>query len=154
MPVTPQEQYDELIRCAEKYIRSPRQSKASAVMRWRGKGMRWLKTNAPNTNLSVEFMMTSPPADHGYGGGLTRSSVIGVQKGLRVLQQAGEMLPILKKSDGRKLRPEMLTKVFIVHGHDELMKTAVARFIERLGLKSIVLHEQPNSGRTIIEKFI
>jgi hypothetical protein len=154
MPATPKEQYDELIRCAEKYIRNPRQSKASAVMRWRGKAMRWLKTNAPETDLSVEFTMTPPPSDQTYGEGITRSSVVGVQKGLRVLLQAGEMLPILKKSGGRKLRPEMLTKVFIVHGHDELMKIAVARFIERLGLESIVLHEQPNSGRTIIEKFI
>ena len=43
--------------------------------------------------------------------------------------------------------------VFIVHGHDEAAKTSVARFIEKLGLKAIVLHEQPNKGQTIIEKF-
>ncbi len=43
--------------------------------------------------------------------------------------------------------------VFIVHGHDELTKVNVARFIEKLGLDSIILHEQPNKGQTIIEKF-
>lgn len=43
-------------------------------------------------------------------------------------------------------------KVFIVHGHDELAKVQMARFIEKLDLKAIILHEQPNSGRTIIEK--
>lgn len=43
-------------------------------------------------------------------------------------------------------------EVFIVHGHDELAKTKTARFIERLGLKPIILHEQSNSGKTIIEK--
>jgi predicted nucleotide-binding protein len=43
--------------------------------------------------------------------------------------------------------------VFIVHGHDEAMKQSVARFISSLGLTPIVLHEQPNRGRTIIEKF-
>ena len=43
--------------------------------------------------------------------------------------------------------------VFIVHGHDEAVKTSVARFIEKLGLKAIILHEQPNKGQTIIEKF-
>jgi predicted nucleotide-binding protein len=43
--------------------------------------------------------------------------------------------------------------VFIVHGHDEAAKEAVSRFIEKLGFKAIVLHEQPNAGRTIIEKF-
>jgi len=44
--------------------------------------------------------------------------------------------------------------VFVVHGHDEAMKQAVARFLERLGLQPIILHEQPNRGRTIIEKFV
>ncbi len=29
----------------------------------------------------------------------------------------------------------------------------VARLIERAGLNAIVLHEQPNSGRSLIEKF-
>jgi len=46
-----------------------------------------------------------------------------------------------------------LDKVFIVHGHDEAMKLSVARSVEKLGLKPIILHEQPNAGRTIIEKF-
>ena len=45
------------------------------------------------------------------------------------------------------------TKVFIVHGRDNELKESVARFIEKLGLEAIVLHEQPNAGKTIIEKF-
>lgn len=45
------------------------------------------------------------------------------------------------------------SSVFIVHGHDEAAKTSVARFLEKLGLKAIILHEQPNKGQTIIEKF-
>ncbi len=43
--------------------------------------------------------------------------------------------------------------VFIVHGHDNEAKEVTARFIGRLGLSPIILHEKPNSGRTIIEKF-
>jgi predicted nucleotide-binding protein len=43
-------------------------------------------------------------------------------------------------------------KVFIVHGHDHGVKNTVARFIEKLGLKAIILDEQPNEGRTIIQK--
>jgi len=42
--------------------------------------------------------------------------------------------------------------IFIVHGHDEQVKESTARFIERLGLKAVILHEQPNEGKTIIEK--
>lgn len=44
-------------------------------------------------------------------------------------------------------------KVFIVHGHDEAALQGLARFLEKLGLEAIVLKEQPNQGRTIIEKF-
>ncbi|MBL8190465.1 MAG: nucleotide-binding protein [Acidobacteria bacterium] len=43
--------------------------------------------------------------------------------------------------------------VFIVHGHDEGAKQAVARFLERLGLKPVILQEQLNRGMTVIEKF-
>lgn len=43
-------------------------------------------------------------------------------------------------------------KIFIVHGHDSEAKINVARFIEKLGLEAIILHEQVNKGMTIIEK--
>ncbi|MEX0966169.1 MAG: nucleotide-binding protein [Bacteroidia bacterium] len=44
-------------------------------------------------------------------------------------------------------------KVFIVHGHNDAMKEATARTVEKLGLKAIILHEKANAGDTIIEKF-
>ncbi|HEY3023162.1 MAG TPA: nucleotide-binding protein [Actinomycetota bacterium] len=44
--------------------------------------------------------------------------------------------------------------VFVVHGRSEAPKQAVARFIEQVSsMKPIVLHEQPNRGLTITEKF-
>jgi len=46
-------------------------------------------------------------------------------------------------------------KCFIVHGHNEARKYEVARYIENdLHRRSIILHEQANKGRTIIEKFV
>ena len=44
-------------------------------------------------------------------------------------------------------------KVFIVHGHDQIAKYTVARFVERLDLEAIILDEQPSESLTIIEKF-
>ena len=44
------------------------------------------------------------------------------------------------------------SKVFIVHGHDNAAKESVARFVEKIGLEAIILHEQASSGNTIIEK--
>ncbi len=43
-------------------------------------------------------------------------------------------------------------KVFIVHGRDDLAKEQVARFLGKIELKPIILHEQSSGGRTIIEK--
>lgn len=47
-----------------------------------------------------------------------------------------------------------VSKVFIVHGHDSAARHGVARFVERLGLTAIILDEQPNKGRTVIEKLV
>lgn len=43
-------------------------------------------------------------------------------------------------------------KAFIVHGHDGATKERTARFLEKLGFTPIILHEQANTGKTIIEK--
>lgn len=43
-------------------------------------------------------------------------------------------------------------KIFVVHGHDNELKEAVARFLEKQGFEAVILHEQANGGRTIIEK--
>lgn len=51
------------------------------------------------------------------------------------------------------VRPKQRRKVFIVHGHDEGTREAVARFLERLDFEPVILHERPNKGRTIIAKF-
>jgi hypothetical protein len=52
-----------------------------------------------------------------------------------------------------KETPPVSSKVFVVHGHDDGFKQEVARVIEKLGLEAIILHEQPNGGKTVIEKF-
>jgi len=71
------------------------------------------------------------------------------------LSKAGEEIT---KIETRKIKEsinknkETNNNIFIVHGRDDLSKTEVARFIEQLGLKAIILHEQNNNGKTIIEK--
>ncbi|MGA2670499.1 MAG: nucleotide-binding protein [Dehalococcoidia bacterium] len=49
--------------------------------------------------------------------------------------------------------PAPTTKaVFLVHGTDQAVKETVARYLMKLNLDPIILHEQPNLGDTIIEK--
>jgi hypothetical protein len=55
----------------------------------------------------------------------------------------------------RKGRWQRLPNIFIVHGHDHATTYALKSFLERdlhLG-EPIILHEQPNLGRALIEKF-
>jgi predicted nucleotide-binding protein len=59
--------------------------------------------------------------------------------------QTRDVEPIPKPASG--------TQVFIVHGRDNLRRAALARFVERLGMHAVILAEQADEGRTIIEKF-
>jgi len=44
-------------------------------------------------------------------------------------------------------------RVFIVHGRDNEAKIEVARFLNKIGLEEIILHERPNAGRHLLTKF-
>jgi len=50
------------------------------------------------------------------------------------------------------ISPALSKRVFIVHGHDEGPREAVARFLMNVGLEPLVLFEQASGGKTIIEK--
>lgn len=54
---------------------------------------------------------------------------------------------------GEPSKGPSMKDVFIIHGHDHGTKDSVVLFLTRLGLNPIVLHEQPNRGRSVIEKF-
>lgn len=88
-------------------------------------------------------------------GGRTTAKSLQTQKrkleGLRELLQTelqlsgGETPKVTQEPTGHK--------IFLVHGHDDRVLHEVARFLEKLHQDIIVLREQPNEGRTIIEKF-
>lgn len=53
-------------------------------------------------------------------------------------------------------RPDGPPAIFVVHGHDTTWREQVARFLERVTEQEtdvVILHERPNEGRTLIEKF-
>lgn len=45
-------------------------------------------------------------------------------------------------------------RVFVVHGQNESARDEVVKFLSRVGLIGIVLHDQPNMGRHLLTKFI
>jgi predicted nucleotide-binding protein len=81
-----------------------------------------------------------------------------LRKQLRILEGLIEVLEVDIGAPDSQLEytPPVIVgrKVFLVHGHDLGALHNTARFLERLALDPVVLHEQPDSGRTIIEKFV
>jgi len=44
-------------------------------------------------------------------------------------------------------------KIFLVHGRNDGLKNEVGRWLGKIGFDDVILHEQPNIGRTLITKF-
>ncbi|QJP97402.1 TIR domain-containing protein [Pseudomonas fluorescens] len=57
-----------------------------------------------------------------------------------------------KNLDEGEVMEELSRRVFVVHGHDDGSREMVARFLEKVGFEAVILHEQANGGRTVIEK--
>ncbi|GLI96106.1 hypothetical protein LMG27198_50980 [Methylocystis echinoides] len=54
---------------------------------------------------------------------------------------------------GSTVRTLPTNKVFVVHGRDNDAKNEVARFLGKIGIEEIILHERPNAGRHLLTKF-
>jgi predicted nucleotide-binding protein len=106
-------------------------------------------------------------SDPMFGGGYVDYDARDREEGRRYLAEGkAEAIPLLRQAiqtledeiaDESPAAPSVPTlpknKVFVVHGHDDGAKHAVARFLEKLVLGAILLSEKPDQGRTIIEKF-
>lgn len=57
-----------------------------------------------------------------------------------------EFIQIIDQRNSRRT-----SEVFLIHGHGDT-RHVVARFLERLGLKPVILEERPSASSTIIEK--
>jgi len=95
--------------------------------------------------------------DHRLGRSQTAEEI---QAYLRALEDICGRLELIPEPQGTSIAATsrdqgvpLGSDVFIVHGHDEGVKNSVARFFEKLGLRPIILHEKPDGGRTLIEKF-
>lgn len=73
--------------------------------------------------------------------------LLSVQERLAIMHEQGERISIMPTAVLHQSRD-----VFLVHGHNTLAREAVARLLLQLNLTPIILGEEPNAGRTIVEK--
>lgn len=87
-----------------------------------------------------------------YGMNMTSVICDSIDEAVGVIEADG-LRPERKSKPEKKPTKKSSRKVFIVHGHDNETKQTVARFLEKLALEAVILHERSNQGMTIIEKF-
>lgn len=113
-------------------------------------------TDFTNIHFSLMVISTSTP-DSAF----QRAYLDGLESASSVLQSMIEEIKEYWEDEMGKTEPSQghtadikaKNNIFIIHGRDDGTKEMVARFIETIGLKPIILHEQPNQGSTVIEKF-
>ncbi len=108
---------------------------------------KWIKRDHPDVFFIAYSNTTSEEVIdwfHKHGGGFF--SKVGIRPG-DLVKHICKVMGIIPPDGG--------PKCFIVHGHDENLKYQLKNYLQNT-LKfpePIILHEQPNHGRTIIEKF-
>ena len=105
---------------------------------------------------SPSFSFSGMPDSH-YQGGYVRgldsaaSKLESMIDEIKEYWEGGEQSAATQNTEFSGI--EISNEVFVVHGKDDGAKETVARLLDTLDLQPVILHEQPNQGRTIIEKF-
>ncbi len=127
---------------------------------WDFRGAEWLDKHYPNTGLSAEW--TSLPFSRLRVGATTsdyKRNWVLFEEAIRerlawISKIARKRSEEIGSKAGTATTAPLTRKVFVVHGRNDGIREGAARFLEKVGLEPIILHEQPNEGRTIIEKFV
>jgi predicted nucleotide-binding protein len=124
---------------------------------------RELGSRRDRVNAIVQFIFGHPSAVTAENSLLSAFLVrraLGKDEGKPVLDVGNKGEDVAGDSAAISLPPETHDErrspdtVFVVHGRDEEARNIVVSFLTEIGLRGIVLHEQPNMGRHLLTKFI
>jgi len=104
----------------------------------------------------LKFLEQVPLSDQSFDSGYSKheqAKLREVTNASNILLRKVKLLLSPPKSDNRRVNNQVRSnKIFVVHGHDNEMKSDVAQTLQKLDLDPIILHEKPNSPQTLIEK--
>jgi predicted nucleotide-binding protein len=83
---------------------------------------------------------------------ITDARIVKLESILEQLDLFPEPVGLARATDSTAFQA-VPSKIFVVHGHDLGARDAVARFLTKIELETIILQEEPDQGLTIIEKF-
>ena len=103
----------------------------------------------------MKFIEQVPFSDQAFDSGFTKHEQAKLRE---VTNESNSLLQKVKlllsppKSDNRMNNQVRSNKIFVIHGHDNEMKSDVTQTLQKLDLDPIILHETPNSEQILIEK--
>lgn len=101
-------------------------------------------------NIDPFTLIFEPP----YGQSMIPTIIDMIDEAIGVIETKDDFDPNPKiPTKTAEKNTEKSNRIFLVHGHNNELKETTARFLEKLGLVPIILHEQSSKGLTIIEKF-
>ncbi len=127
--------------------------------KWTASVADWLDEQAANSGLSAEWSaLETSNLIIGSSYDASISAWVQFRKAVQArLMWLSRLARLANAVDSQPEDQEPLSpsgRVFVVHGRNETLREQVARLLEKLGLQPVILHEQPNRGRTILEKFV
>lgn len=79
---------------------------------------------------------------------ITLESAIGT-----LLEDTSELFDQVSVAGESDIKKDLVSrKAFVVHGRDDATRESVARFLMKIEVQPIILHEQANRGQTVVEK--
>lgn len=146
-----------------KELLSSRPLSSDAYSRWETLTRNYLEKafgkNSPNvrtvTSIGMygSFPMNASPAWWEQHRCESLQSQLSQLEGLIELLETEQQISGTSHSVVHKATEYFGHRIFLVHGHNERTLHETARFLENLDQEIVILREQPNGGRTIIEKF-
>ena len=126
------------------------QDAIDAFHKWYDTAVRFLGKHFEESDTSYKQILDIDAGGNGY---VLHSEFNRICSKVHLLLDKASCMGNVDRVSAQKKPSLSSDKIFIVHGHDNEMKESVSRLISSLGLEPIILSEQPDKGRTIIEKF-
>lgn len=149
------EKLNSLIDDARKLAKSGVTSSAPEFKAWHVSVQRWLnQAFGKDSYEAKEFAKTSFSLSMATNFTPASEWILACQRGL--LQSAAVLQTYLDDEVEDQANDNLqrdARSIFLVHGHDGELREALARLLDKQGLNPVILMEQANAGKTIIEKF-
>ena len=139
---------NELVRQGGDLMTGYKEEFQPEYLAWRIQSLAALRQLGTSMKQPLQELESDPDGRYFYSSSVR--NILGGLKGALALAENG-MLTEREFSGYRK--PGASRAVFVVHGRDTGTKELVSRFLKSLDVVPVILHEQSNKGRTIIEKF-